>query len=589
MREFIAALRFKSSDCIAIAGLLVVWCFALLPVLSSGYFGDDSINSYAKGVRLFNGQTLFELTSYYFNSWVDTQGRFFPLAWYVYWCFEAFDTLFLYKFVTVLSVIACSFTFVYFVFRLTRDVNLALCAGLLLGVIFQLRIYHDPILSFHCLLQFVVIQTLFSLICLLWYFEENKRYFLVFSLLFYACSLLTYEITYIFFLLPFILGWEFLRSFKKAAFIAAPYFLLSLLCIAVSIYLRSKAPSIDPTYQIHLNPLIYLKTLYKQTISSLPFIYYLRDPLHISTYNPVLILKHIDLPGLLGALSFGAFFYPVLNRLKKIDQLPHFLWLGLGFMVLPAVMISLSAKHQRMHTGEGYLPVFVQYFGASLIVLYCILWVLAKANTELLKKRIILGFTVIFSIVFLINSQNNWKVVNAINQVYLYPRQVFENSLRNGFLADVSEHSALIIKNANSWDSKYFVYQHSNKRVNVIAPTEINQFLANSVAQMPGEKGPDIYVMKYGSKSLEDGYVMLGKLVQPLRSHNADTPALFVSHLKVYFADSAGKYAQAVPSVVDGDAFKFALSAIKTGRGFSQAEVPLNGKHLDFNVLTISD
>ncbi|OGO79869.1 MAG: hypothetical protein A2Y21_09050 [Clostridiales bacterium GWC2_40_7] len=585
--DWLRGVATRYSDYLVGFGLLLVLWIALLPILSSGYFGDDVVNSYTKGIRLFDGVTLYDFTYHYFMSWITSQGRFFPLVWYVYWLFEVCDTLFIYKLFSVISVLICCFTFGYFVFKLTRDKNLGIFVVISLAVIFQCRIYHDPLLSFQYLLQVVLLEITLSLIFFLIYLESSRWISLILSLFFYLCALLTYEISYAFFLFHFILALGYKNNFRENVRVTSPYFLLSLMAIVVSMYLRSKATAIDPTYQINFHILVYLKTLGTQIVSSLPLIYYIANPSHISVYNPVLIVKKIDASGLIGATVFFVIFYRIVNNLKTGFPSRIMVTLGLALMVVPGLMTSLSVKHQKMHLGLGYLPVFLQYFGTALVLLSFVSWALTKTKNDISRERLSLALTGLFSVAYLINLQNNWSVVSAVNTQYLFPRQVLEQALQNGLLLDVPQHSTLFIESANVWGNKYFVYQYSSKKLNVINAGSVDAYRTETIDKASKHKVVGKYILKYHAKSLHNGYVMLGRYKNDSKIY-ATTPAAYIDSLKVYFDSQSPKYLLAAP----GNGTKVFISKLPTSQSihnsdFNMAEVPLIKQRLNFNTLNI--
>lgn len=575
----------RYSDCIMPLGLMLVLWIALLPVLTSGYFGDDVINSYAKGVRLFDGMTLFGLTSHYFKGWVTSQGRFFPFAWYVYWLFETCNSLFLYKLFSVISILITSLTFGYFIFRLTHDRDLSFIFIILLSVLFQCRIYHDPLLSFQYLMQVVLLETVLSLIFLVNYLEGKRLYDFVLSCFFFLSSLLTYEITYVFFIFHFIVAIKYASRFRERLRITAPYILLSALSILVSVYLRSKATAIDPTYQINFNLWVYLKTLLTQIASGLPLIYYISNPSHISVYNPITIMRGIGVYDFIGTVSFFILFYSSLIRLNTSLASRHLAALGLAFMVVPGLMIALSVKHQKMHFGLGYLPVFLQYFGVALVVLQFVLWSLGKAGNAVSRKKNAVVLSCFFTVAYLINLQNNWRVVEVINSKNLYPRQVLEHALQNGLLLDVPQYSTILIETANVWDNKYFIYQYSGKKMNVFNSGEMGDYKSEVAAQ--GKDAAGIYLLKYDSRSLRDGYVLLGRYRYELKAP-ARAPLLRLESLKVYSDNRSPKCLLSNPAAGMPEMFISRLVPVKTRESdFYLTEAPVSGKDFNFNSLKV--
>lgn len=571
-----------------VMGVLLTLIIAISPILASGYYGDDAINSIERGIRLFNGASLFDFTSYYFYSWIDTQGRFFPFAWYLYWVFDVFDSLLLYKAVSVISVVlSCSF-FGYFIYRLSGDKYKALLSILSLSFIFQLRVFHDPMLSFQCLLQVVLIEIMLSSIVLLNYLDGGTKYWLPLSWLLYLISLWTYEITYTFFLIFFFVSLFRVRKLIKAVLISVPYMLLALGCMVFSMWLRSKASGILPAYQINFNVFIYLKAYLTQVTSGIPLIYYIANPAHISVFNPLTVLVRAGVLGGLGSVLCLYISYVLLNKLDFASNFRSGLYVGLPLILLPGAMTSLSPKHQGMHFGNGYLPVFLQYFGFAALVVY---WILRQRNMASLKGgwgKNSFRLSMAFSLMFLLNFQNNRTVVNSFNKKSLYPRHVLENALRAGLVNSAPENSVILVDSANVWDNRYFVYQWTGRKYFVESKSEIKSYASAhnlSKTRMPMH----IYLLRYSSDSLAHGYVLFGRLVEGQIPQMA-TGLNFVDSLSVY-SDGLPQKCLAIThsnfsnkkSVIDFSGLKYS----KDTDGFYSAIIPLNGRAVEFNALTI--
>ena len=201
--------------------LLALFGFNLLinlKVLQSGYFNDDMINSQVPGVVPFVFDSIFDLTKYYFSEWIRNQGRFFPLAWYGYYVFDFFDTLIAYKLYCIFFITVSNFVFGYFVYQISQSKELSYLVILITPVLFQYRLYHDPILSYGGLMQLILIYTILSLILLVKYLKTKNIIFLVGSVMFYLFSLLTYEITYTFFLLHVLIVWRYRKKTTTSRF-----------------------------------------------------------------------------------------------------------------------------------------------------------------------------------------------------------------------------------------------------------------------------------------------------------------------------------------------------------------------------------
>ena len=91
-----------------ISSLLLLNAIALFPMLTTGYCGDDVLNSQIRGEMIRMHLSLWGVTQHYVSAWVTGQGRFFPLAFYPYTVFYLVRSIFLFK-LFVLTVVLASF------------------------------------------------------------------------------------------------------------------------------------------------------------------------------------------------------------------------------------------------------------------------------------------------------------------------------------------------------------------------------------------------------------------------------------------------------------------------------------------------
>jgi hypothetical protein len=107
---------------------------------------------------------------------------------------------------------------------------------------------------------------------------------------------------------------------------------------------------------------------------------------------------------------------------KARETLPY----GLALWIVPALPIALSAKYQQqLHFGLGYLPVFLEYFGAG-IVLATVLTKVSGTRAHVLA----LGLTVAaFPAVALATFASNREVAIDASGPYLASRDVFGSHL----------------------------------------------------------------------------------------------------------------------------------------------------------------
>jgi hypothetical protein len=483
----------------------LVW--SLFPLLHSGYFGDDAINSQIRGVLALEHKGLFEFTYTIFISWIKAQGRFYPLAWYAYSVFYALPSLLLYKAAIMGLVCLNVLAFGYLAYLITRLKNFALLFMLLLPLCFQFRICDDPILSYHFLMQVLFLETTVSLIFFHKFLMQNKARFLSLSLVFYACALLTYEISYLFFILYFVLAYYVFKDFKKTLAAAWPFFFVTLALAAVSIYLRSHIAVLDPGYTILFSMKAYFTALFKEIAAALPLLYYFKNPGHIFSRNA--FFSQVTAGDLISAGLFLYLLRRIYGDFKKEAARPDkwfLLVFGACLAILPAMMICLSPKHQNGILGLPYLPVYIQYYGTALVLFGLYVW----AEPYLIRFKYGKALPVVLGVLFLyahlVNLQNNRIVVGKIKESIKYPRVLLGEALKNKLLDSVPEGAVIISENTRVWDNAYFYFLNSNKKYTVVSEQE---YLAQYTTHLPQ---PNVYVVRYQTVAQAAGYVCLGKV-----------------------------------------------------------------------------
>ncbi len=497
---------------------------------------DDAINSLTPGVSMDSNKSISELTTDSITGWFKT-GRFFPFSVYGYALFSLVQSLFVYKLSILFLIIANIAIFGYFVKLITRSQSLSLLSMAILPLLFQLRSYHDPILAFAGVQQIIFLYTFGSLIFLIHYLRTNKKYYLAPSIILYLLSVFTYEISYVFFILHFLVVYFYKRKkdWRYAVLTTAPFCLLSITAIGISFGMRIyyKIPlsgAAHGAYVPNLNVATYFNTLLKQTFAALPLTYYFFNPNKIFTESASIFGEQLFL-GLFIFASFMILFFFIFRNLIKESRASSSKFatgmlfaLGVFVLILPGVLMSFSPKYQQeLSWGLGYLPVYFSYFGIALFLIMIIYILFSKMH----KKRIISILLSLFmagglALVVLMNFNNNKSVVALSNKYWLYPRDLIENAISNGLFKKVGSGSELLIDGKYSWDVSAFYRMRTNKRYKFVGPVQtylsLNQ--ANSFLNKKGllvyefEKKENIAFVSYKSDA-DQGYAILGRV----RSH----------------------------------------------------------------------
>ncbi len=392
----------------------------LLPLLDSPYLGDDAwCESTLKGLVELSGITLPKLC---WNVVVDyvRDGRWYPAIVYYYPVFYYLDR-YLYKLATLLFILSNIFVFGYFVSLTTSSKSAGLISALLPPLFFQLRFYHDPLLSYYFLMQVEFLLLVGSLIFFTWHLRSGRKAYLVGSVATYALSLLVYEAFYGFLVMYGVIAYfHFGRSnFRKIAKVVLPF--LVVFCLNACLILVIRSVFVVHYEGIHLNLVFsdWILAFMKQLVAAVPLSYYTLTNAFSDTleYARVYFANDLFVIFCLWAIAWGftSLFCADARGSDTSITLRPLILLGLGFWVLPAPIVTLSAKYQKELTwGLGYLPVYVSGFGLMMLATFLIMQVYVGLTSLGNRWRfgILAGIGAIACLVCVINYNNN-RIVSA--------------------------------------------------------------------------------------------------------------------------------------------------------------------------------
>ncbi len=181
---------------VGILGGLVFAAIFLSPQFIEGYGGDDLLNANAPGYLMLRGITLWEFLTQEIHGYLCT-GRVYPIALalsYGVHCLAksaaAFHTL-------VFALLLMDLALFYRLLRAWRlEPPIASLATLFLTLLFQLRMFHDPILEFAGLMPTLVGEILSAMLAFEYYLGSRRLGWLALSVLAFAGALLTYEVAF---------------------------------------------------------------------------------------------------------------------------------------------------------------------------------------------------------------------------------------------------------------------------------------------------------------------------------------------------------------------------------------------------------
>jgi hypothetical protein len=577
---------------------------ALAPALGCGYTGDDVLNSLMPGYLAETGHSAWTQLRDEVHVWA-AHGRFYPLAFYYILLFTAVRSLWAYRLLQLAVAVLNLLLFARLVAAWTGSQRLGLLAAVLPSALVQLRIGPDPVLGFHCLPQVVFASLAGSLLCLDSYLRTRRRWLFAGSVLCYLLGLLTYDITYPFFLLHAALIW--FRGAGRATLAVrakqlAPFALLSttfiVLCVALRVaYGVGLSGNGPPNPDVYAQPPAmrgWPTALAKQTVSAVPLSYLALFLAQRGLVTVGELLAQCSAGVVLSALGGMALVRFLLRKPEEAEATagsglgPRALLVLGGLMtVLPGVLMALAPKYQReLEWGIGYIPVYVSSFGvATVLVAFCrLLLKLAPVHRRLYAGLVTAG-AVLFAATWAVHGAANTWVVDYVNSLDHYSRSLLENGVKHGLFWGVPDGSRLVVAGRPDYcvaaGYSYFFRTHTGRHLDVGAR-------GSYPAESPG--AAPVYFLRYGASSAAAGYVLLGKCDQLAATREEVRSAVTgQAYLYVQVPDPwrrfsvGGKWAA-------GDAFVLSdreLPLVGQGRAWRLYRLPFGDHPADLASLTV--
>ena len=248
-------------------------------------------------------------------------------------------------------------------------------------------------------------------------------------------------------------------------------------------------------FKINLNPKDVLLAFARQTSAALPLSYFLVDPSGVfaEVRNRASFAAWICRPDA-AAIAFGALALCYLalgwRRVAASDPSARrwvlLIQLGLLLALLPAVPIAVSAHYQaEIAFGKGYLPVYIQYYGVSLLLASGLWLALSRwsAGGRLPRWGRVVVAILVAATTGVTYCANGTTVTSLGSPpgtrhfnneaswhggMWQRQRLNLETALHAGLMADVPEHAAVLLANGYPWWHEYpgclwFYAMHTTK------------------------------------------------------------------------------------------------------------------------------
>ena len=488
-------------------------------LINTGFVSDDAYNSQIKGTILNEGVTILEKYYTTTKAWILGAGRAWVFHFYFYILYYFTQSEVLIKVINLI-VISLNIFYLGLLFRnLTGSFKVGLLAIVTTPIFFQLRMWHDPILAFTFLMPLIFLYLIVSFYLFQKYLDENKTKYLFWSSGFHLIGLLTYEAGYLFFIIFIILALLKEKNIFKALKISALPVAISFLIILISILLKSKINPVFssgyPGAELNLNLNAAMNASAIQFVSGIPLNYIL--------FTKFATLKEIFTNSLILAVGFsGIIFSYVIITLKENVNFKVFIYIGSPLIILPAILMGISG-HQKELTeasfGYGYIPVYFQYIGFSIISLGIILLIKNKFKSIKMQYIINISFICIFIIIGLLHTGQNKLVAESTNTFYLYPRILLKDALNSDFSKMINSKSIVVREPRYPYDNEWFFsttlgmpmhISDVNFFTNNEKNFEIKKITSSVLKIIPKDR--EVWLLAYNGSNYPNGYLYAGRL-----------------------------------------------------------------------------
>lgn len=438
--------------------VLSVLGWGLWPLTSSALQGDDIPNSMRSAVLRYTGQSKWESISSIVAQWVRNEGRFFPVsAIENLYLFSSIHSVALYKLIQWLTLIFLILIVGWFVGAManSKAAWIVVVAGALAAL--QTRNWYDPTFGFGLLLQSVTIKVFLSAILLRYSLVQHNQMWRVLSLSLWVAALLQYEVVIT--LLPvfvLVVMMTTSRRWYQIIWTAAPYLASATTYFLVSQVMR-QGKTVAPAYTTNSDLGTVIPTYARQLSSGIPFSAHIWD---VSQKSVIESASVFSLTIFAGLVTLGAILVHKEHSERSVSgkTIVGLFLIGLNLVLGPGIPTSLSLRWQaEVSWGLGYLPVFIQYVGLSLILASIVLWLASSSKGSNTHRRLL---AVVLAICTLSATANRQLMLDNVlaQQPSRESRALYETAVRVGLFADVPAGSIIQspLSDPNSWVNSYF-------------------------------------------------------------------------------------------------------------------------------------
>ncbi|MDD2205641.1 MAG: hypothetical protein PHU62_10110 [Bacteroidales bacterium] len=391
---------------------LIIIFITFSPLLNFGFvMGDDIEFYYHSNIKYWHNVS---------NCYASQTGRFyFLLVNWIYALPYQIDALWFYNLMRILPVILAMILFVWLIKRSTKDEYLWMLALLVFCACFQINGDASAVTAYPFYFTFDSVLILTSFHLLLSYFEKQKYWLLLLSAVVFAFASCFQEgmlFYYLVFFLLIIYRYNLKTLFKRNNFLKIlkellPYIFFGAVYLTIY-FLYSKAHPSNYAGNQFVSDFSFSKSwkiLSSLILHSLPLSAFCEYKFFLLDYTTSLkseyslwfYLQDASCLSYIKAALLAVVFYVVIamqHRKRKLKMPLLMCLMGILLMILPHILLTLSNRNYAL-TPVFYISTYFSYFGAILLIISIIIWLINLTNNNILRKiiasliAVVLGFT----------------------------------------------------------------------------------------------------------------------------------------------------------------------------------------------------
>lgn len=521
--------------------------FSFTPYLSAGFFADDAMNSQVNLVAKKQNISVLEFTNKIISNWKNDVGRYYPLGFLgSYTFYHLFPDELPARIVQMTLVLVNILLFSAMIYTLSGSSLLALTFIPILLLHFQLRDFYDPIAGYAPFMQLMFLYVVGAIMLFLHYLKSGAYISLIASGILFFASLLTYELSIVFFGIFALLARNQNKTFKSIFNNIKIHLFILCSYIAYIAYLRINRTSSYSGTEISKDLVVTIEAYLHQLGSMLPLSYFAANK--SMTLSSIFSSEHDFIAAfgcaLLTLLILITLFQKRENRQNISLKVADLFLICSGFVFLPPLVVALSARWQiSVSAGIGYIPVYFSYYGSAFFISYFIINLLSKTPSK--KDFRVIAALAIFTSISLINNLANQQSVEAQNSWQKYPRfELIRAYTSSELFRSVEPQAAAITTKPYGWNTIFLCEKSLSVFESILSASELSAIFDKAEQTKP------IYFIDFRlplTKYDQDQWVFLSKI----SAYEKDTAILNFLDPKFFITPASNTYSKLVINCLD--------------------------------------